>query len=58
MLSESWSVNKQAAEERFNATIPLGRIGSPEDTAAAAVFFASLAAEWTTGQCISVAGGP
>ena len=58
MLSESMHLDRQAAEERFNASIPLGRLGNPDDTAAAAVFFASPAAEWTTGQCISVAGGP
>jgi NAD(P)-dependent dehydrogenase (short-subunit alcohol dehydrogenase family) len=58
MLSESWNVDQEAAEKAFNATIPLGRIGNPDDIAAAAVFFASPAAEWTTGQCVSVAGGP
>lgn len=58
MLSESTRMDEAGIEDAFAASIPLGRIGSPEDIAAAAVFFASPAAEWTTGQCISVAGGP
>ena len=31
---------------------------APEDCAAAAVFFASPAARWITGQYLDVAGGP
>ena len=58
MLQETLNVDEKAAETAFGPGIPLGRVGTPADTAAAAVFFASPAAEWTTGQCISVAGGP
>ena len=58
MLAETLHVEAQKAEDMFAPTIPLGRVGHPDDTAAAAVFFASPAAAWTTGQCISVAGGP
>jgi 7-alpha-hydroxysteroid dehydrogenase len=58
MLAETLHVDEQGAMTAFSNGIPLGRVGNPEDTAAAAVFFASPAAEWTTGQCISVAGGP
>lgn len=36
---------------------PLGRIGRPEDIAAAALYLASPAAEWITGECIMVSGG-
>jgi len=42
----------------MGATIPVGRLGDPDDIAAAAVFFASPAAEWTTGQTLVVSGGP
>ncbi len=35
----------------------LGRVGTPADIAAVAVFLASDAAGWVTGQCISVSGG-
>jgi 7-alpha-hydroxysteroid dehydrogenase len=37
--------------------IPLGRYGKPEDIAAAAVYLASPAASWVTGQCLYVTGG-
>ncbi len=36
---------------------PLGRLGEPRDHAAAAVFLASDAADWITGQTLSVNGG-
>jgi 3-oxoacyl-[acyl-carrier protein] reductase len=36
---------------------PMGRIGRPEEVAAAIVFLASPAVTFTTGQCISVDGG-
>jgi 7-alpha-hydroxysteroid dehydrogenase len=58
MLAETLKVGEERAQQTFAPTIPLGRMGTPEDTAAAAVFFASPAAEWTTGQCLTVAGGP
>jgi len=58
MLSESMHLDEAGVESAFAPSIPLGRTGAPEDVAAAAVFFASPAAEWTTGQCISVSGGP
>ncbi len=37
--------------------IPLGRYGTPTDIGAAAVFLASPAASWITGQCLYVTGG-
>ena len=37
--------------------IPLGRAGTPMDIGACAVYLASEAANWVTGQCISVSGG-
>jgi 3-oxoacyl-[acyl-carrier protein] reductase len=49
------------AESDFRKMIetqtPLGRIGQPEDIAKAAVFFASDAAGWVTGQTLLLAGG-
>ena len=39
------------------ARTPLGRIGTPEDVASAAVFFASDAASFITGQTLLVDGG-
>jgi len=58
MLVETMHLSADQAKQTFAAQIPLGRTGTPEDCAAAAVFFASPAAEWTTGQFIDVAGGP
>ena len=37
--------------------IPLGRVGTPEDVAAAVAFLASPAADYITGQTLSVSGG-
>jgi len=36
---------------------PLGRFGTPEDVAGVAVFLASSASDWMTGQVISIDGG-
>ena len=57
MLVETLKVSAEQAHETFAKQIPLGRTGTPEDCAAAAVFFASPAARWITGQFIDVAGG-
>ncbi len=57
MFVETLKVERERAERDFAQQIPLGRTGRPEDVAAAAVFFASPAAEWTTGQYLDVAGG-
>jgi 7-alpha-hydroxysteroid dehydrogenase len=57
MFKETLNIsNDQALKMAADAT-PLGRTGYPEDVAAAACFFASPAAEWTTGQFLDVAGG-
>jgi 3-oxoacyl-[acyl-carrier protein] reductase len=40
-----------------NGRIPLGRIGLPEDVAAAVRFLASPEAGYITGQCLHVDGG-
>jgi NAD(P)-dependent dehydrogenase (short-subunit alcohol dehydrogenase family) len=37
--------------------VPLGMLGSPEDIAAACLFFASPASKQITGQCLAVDGG-
>jgi 7-alpha-hydroxysteroid dehydrogenase len=41
----------------FAAKVPLGRLGTPEDIAAAALFLASPASAWITGQNLLVSGG-
>ena len=44
-------------KEKIISQYPLGRMGKPEDTANAAVFLASDAAAFITGQTLSVSGG-
>lgn len=44
-------------EKQVVAGTPLGRFGQPEDIAGVAVFLASDAAGWVTGERISAAGG-
>jgi 7-alpha-hydroxysteroid dehydrogenase len=56
MLLETMRVDEAAARE-MGKPIPAGRTGVPEDIAAAAVFLAAPASEWTTGQTIVVSGG-
>jgi NAD(P)-dependent dehydrogenase (short-subunit alcohol dehydrogenase family) len=42
---------------RLTATVPLGRLGTPEDMAAAVLYLASPASAWVTGQNLLVGGG-
>lgn len=46
-----------AAREQWGARIPLGRLGTPEDVAAAVCFLASDEASYITGQVVAVNGG-
>lgn len=43
--------------KHYASITPLGRLGEPEDIAAAAVFLASEAAAWISGETIRVGGG-
>ena len=45
------------ARAKFVATIPLGRMSTPRDVAAACLFLASADAEFLTGVCLEVDGG-
>ncbi len=47
----------ETQEERAAQTHPLGRLGEPEDVAAAVVFLASDKASWITGVTLPVDGG-
>jgi 3-oxoacyl-[acyl-carrier protein] reductase len=44
-------------ESQIAASIPLGRVGQPEDVADVVVFLASEQARWVTGQRLFVGGG-
>jgi 3-oxoacyl-[acyl-carrier protein] reductase len=47
----------EALERQVLPSIPLARLGTPEDIADAVVFLASHQARWISGQVIQVAGG-
>ena len=42
---------------RYEASVPLRRVGKPEDVAGAALYLASPAADWVTGTVLVVDGG-
>jgi NAD(P)-dependent dehydrogenase (short-subunit alcohol dehydrogenase family) len=46
-----------ALEKMAEARIPLKRLGTPDDMAAAAIYLASDAGSWVTGQILTVSGG-
>lgn len=47
----------EAAGDKMNDLVPLGRIGSPEDAAGTAIFLSSRAGAWVTGDVIPLDGG-
>jgi 7-alpha-hydroxysteroid dehydrogenase len=44
-------------KDRVIANTPLGRIGTPQDIALAAIYLASSASEWVTGKLFEIDGG-
>ncbi len=53
-LTENWLPDRA---KEVVAQIPMGRLGRPEDTAAAALFLCSDDASYITGVCLDVSGG-
>jgi NAD(P)-dependent dehydrogenase (short-subunit alcohol dehydrogenase family) len=59
VVTEAFSevLGTDGQHDAIAATIPLGRMGAPDDIAGAVLFFCSDAASWVTGQLMLVAGG-
>jgi 2-hydroxycyclohexanecarboxyl-CoA dehydrogenase len=57
MLRGAEIMQREGAVEAYGAALPVGRIGTGEDIAAAAAFLASEEGGYMTGQTISVNGG-
>lgn len=63
MISPGWipverhARDPQSAKDAYLKTIPAGRWGTPDDVAAAAVYYASEEASFVTGQYLTVSGG-
>ena len=51
------AANPEKLREAFRRSIPLGRLGQPDDLVGAVMFFASDSAGFVTGQVLSVSGG-
>lgn len=51
------AANSEKLREAFRRSIPMGRLGEPDDLAGAILFFASDDASFVTGQVLSVSGG-
>jgi 2-hydroxycyclohexanecarboxyl-CoA dehydrogenase len=51
------AANPDKLREAFRRSIPLGRLGSPDDLPGAVLFFAGDDAAFVTGQVLSVSGG-
>jgi 3-oxoacyl-[acyl-carrier protein] reductase len=47
----------EAERAALGAAFPLGRIGQPDDVAAAVLFLASSSSSWVTGVTLDVSGG-
>jgi len=57
IAEQFWQVRSAAAQHAVLASIPLGRLSTPLEQAQIAVFLASDAASYLTGQIIEVGGG-
>jgi 3-oxoacyl-[acyl-carrier protein] reductase len=48
---------KPEAQDRLKKSVPMQRVGTPEDVAQAVLFFAARASSYITGQLVYVCGG-
>ncbi|MEO1059309.1 MAG: SDR family oxidoreductase [Actinomycetota bacterium] len=57
VMMTALSTDEEALEKMAQKRIPLRRLGTPDDMGSTAVYLASDAGSWVTGQTIIVAGG-
>jgi 3-oxoacyl-[acyl-carrier protein] reductase len=55
--AQAAGITESDTRKHFEALIPLGRIGEPQDIAGAAVFLASADSSWITGETFVISGG-
>ena len=53
-MTDQWD---DAYRARVTAGVPLGRLGTPEQVAAAVLFLAGPGADFITGECLNANGG-
>jgi NAD(P)-dependent dehydrogenase (short-subunit alcohol dehydrogenase family) len=53
----SWITGNETVARRYLENVPLGRVGEPEDIAAAVLFLSSPRSAYITGQTLAVDGG-
>jgi NAD(P)-dependent dehydrogenase (short-subunit alcohol dehydrogenase family) len=56
-MMKALQTDEEALAEMAQARIPLKRLGKPKDIGSTAVYLASEAGSWVTGQTLIVAGG-
>jgi NAD(P)-dependent dehydrogenase (short-subunit alcohol dehydrogenase family) len=56
-LTEPILANTPGLHDRWVASVPLGRIGNPEDLVGIFVYLASPASRWVTGRSFYIDGG-
>lgn len=57
ITTDMTSVLSEQVQEELSKQIPVGKLGTPEDVAAAVLFLVSSAADYITGQTLHVDGG-
>lgn len=57
VMMTALNMDVPALEQMAQKRVPLRRLGTPDDMASAAIYLASEAGSWVTGQTITVSGG-